>query len=83
MIGKTNGEALVHLLDMEGIAASAGSACNAGKEEVSHVLKAIGIPKEKASSSLRISLGRENTEEDARYMAKILPEIIENIRRLS
>ncbi|MCQ2445923.1 MAG: hypothetical protein MJ141_03440, partial [Clostridia bacterium] len=44
---------------------------------------AIGIPEEKASSSLRISLGRENTEEDARYMAKILPEIIENIRRLS
>lgn len=83
VIGKTNGEALVHLLDMEGIAASAGSACNAGKEAVSYVLKAIGIPEEKASSSLRISLGRENTEEDARYMAKILPEIIENIRRLS
>ena len=70
-------------LDMLGVAASSGSACTSGSLEASHVLLAIGLPPEIAHGSLRLTLGKENTEEDIDYVIKILPAIIEKLRKLS
>lgn len=60
-----SGEAMLHLLDLWGICVSTGSACNSGKDKPSHVLLALGITEEQAKSSIRISYGRYNLEEDA------------------
>jgi cysteine desulfurase len=60
-----SGEAMMHLLDLKGICVSTSSACNSGKEKPSHVLLALGLSEEQAKSSIRISYGRYNTEEDA------------------
>ena len=60
-----SGEAMLHLLDLWGICVSTGSACNSGKDEPSHVLLALGLAEERAKSSIRISYGRYNLEEDA------------------
>ena len=57
-------EGMLHIFDMKGIAISAGAACNSKKTEVSHVLKAIGLPSELAVSTLRISLSAENSGKD-------------------
>ena len=83
VIKNVSGEALVHFMDMEGIAVSAGSACSAGKNHVSHVLQSIGFDENEAASSVRISLGRENTAADAHYIAQKLTHIIRHIREIS
>jgi len=70
-------------LDMEGVAASSGSACTSGSLEPSHVLLAIGLPPEIAHGSLRLTLGKDNTEEEIDYVIDILPGIIEKLRTLS
>ncbi len=70
-------------LDMEGIAASSGSACTSGSLTASYVLLAIGLPPEIAHGSLRLSLGKDNTEEEIDYMTSILPGIIKKLRALS
>jgi cysteine desulfurase len=70
-------------LDMKGVAASSGSACTSGSLEPSHVLLAIGLPPEIAHGSLRLTLGKDNTEEDIDYVLDILPKIIEKLRALS
>ena len=70
-------------LDMEGVAASSGSACTSGSLEPSHVLLAIGLPPEIAHGSLRLTLGKDNTEEEVDYVIDILPQIIEKLRALS
>ena len=57
-------EAIVHILDLKGVAISAGAACDSRNTQVSHVLKAIHLPREYAEGTVRISLGVENTEED-------------------
>lgn len=57
-------EGMLHILDMKGIAVSAGAACHAGKTGVSHVLKAIRLPRPLAECTLRISLGEDNTDSD-------------------
>lgn len=57
-------DTLLFLLDMDGVMASSGSACSSGALEVSHVLKAIGLSDKKAKSSIRLSLGIDNTKED-------------------
>jgi len=60
------GEGLVHILDVKGIAVSAGAACDSRNTQVSHVLKAIRLPVRQARGVIRISLGAENTLEDLR-----------------
>lgn len=77
------GESLLLLLDMKGVAASSGSACTSGSLDPSHVLLAIGLPHEKAHGSLRITFGRENTEEDVDYLVEILPGIVQRLRDMS
>jgi cysteine desulfurase len=77
------GESMLLSLDMEGVAASSGSACTSGSLKASHVLLAIGLPPEIAHGSLRLTLGKDNTEEEVDYMIGILPGIIEKLRALS
>ncbi len=75
-----SGEALVLLLDQNGICASSGSACSAGALEPSHVLLAMGYSEDAARGSLRLSLGAENTEAEIDTVLKILPGIISRLR---
>ncbi|MCK4240806.1 MAG: cysteine desulfurase NifS [Candidatus Atribacteria bacterium] len=77
------GESMLLNLDMEGVAASSGSACTSGSLEPSHVLLAIGLPPEIAHGSLRLTLGKDNTEKEVEYVIGILPKIIEKLRALS
>ncbi len=72
-------EALILYLDKFGICASSGSACSSGLSEPSHVLTAIGLEKDDAYGSLRITFGRENTKEDVDYLIECL---IKNINKL-
>ena len=76
-------ESLLIALDMNGIAVSSGSACSSGSTEPSHVLLAMNIPAETCRSAIRISLGRENTEEDVGYALSILPGIVSRLREIS
>jgi len=76
-------EALLISLDIKGIAASAGSACASGALEPSHVLLAMGIPRELARGSLRISLGKENTEAEVDYFLGLLPDIVARLRAVA
>lgn len=76
------GESLLLMLDMQGIAASSGSACASGSSEPSHVLRAMGLTAEQASSSVRFSLGRYNTEEDISEIVRITAECVEKLRSL-
>jgi len=77
------GESVLLNLDMLGIAASSGSACTSASLDPSHVLVAMGIPVELAHGSLRLTLGKENTQEDVDAIAQALPGIIEKLRALS
>ena len=77
------GESLVMRLDMQGVSASTGSACSSESLEPSHVLLAIGLKHEEAHGSLRLSLGKWNKVADVNYVVKILPSIIENLRKIS
>ncbi len=77
------GESMLLNLDMEGVAASSGSACTSGSLEPSHVLLAIGLPPEIAHGSLRLTLGKDNSEEEVEYVIGILPKIVEKLRALS
>lgn len=82
-IDGVHGSDVVAMADEFGIAISAGSACNEGDAIPSHVLKAIGLSDEEALSSIRVSLGRYNTEEEIDYACVILPKIIERLRSLN
>ena len=77
------GESLLLSLDMVGIAGSSGSACTSGSLDPSHVLLAIGLPHEIAHGSLRLTLGRDNTEQDVDYVLEQLPKIVERLRSMS
>ncbi|MFP3984901.1 MAG: cysteine desulfurase family protein [Candidatus Bathyarchaeia archaeon] len=77
------GEAIVLSLDTEGIAASSGSACASTSGAPSHVLLAIGLKPEEARGSLRLSLGKYNSEEDIDYILQVLPKIVERLREVS
>lgn len=77
------GESLLLSLDMQGVAASSGSACTSGSLQPSHVLLAMGIPHEIAHGSLRLTLGRDNSEEDVNYFLEVLSPIVERLRAMS
>jgi cysteine desulfurase len=77
------GEGLVLGLDMLGIAASTGSACSTGSLEPSHVLLAMGLKHEQAHGSLRITLGRENNQEEVSYFLDVLPGVVSRLREIS
>lgn len=77
------GESLVHLLDLKGICVSAASACSAGTDAPSHVLLAMGYSEREAMEALRISYGRENTQEDAERIAEEIVRAVRKIRTLS
>lgn len=77
------GEALLLNLDMKGIAVSSGSACTSGSLDPSHVLLAMDIPHETAHGSLRITLGKENTEKDVDYLVEELANIVDGLREIS
>jgi cysteine desulfurase len=76
-------EAILLALATKEIYVSTGSACSEGAEEVSHVLEAIGLKPEIARSSIRMSLGRFNTEEDIKTVLEELPEIVKRLREIS
>ena len=77
------GESILLQLDMEGIAASSGSACSTGSTEPSHVLTAIGVDADTAHSALRLSLGQSTTAADVDHAAQTIPEIIARLRALA
>ena len=77
------GEALLLHLDSRGIRASSGSACSSASLDPSHVLLAIGLPHEVAHGSLRLSLGRETTEEDVDDILKEVPQVVAYLRDMS
>jgi cysteine desulfurase len=73
-------DALLLGLDMRGICASSGSACSAGKLHASHVLTAMGVPEERATGALRLSLGRMTRPEDIERVIEVLPPLVERMR---
>lgn len=77
------GESLLLMLDMKGIAASSGSACTSGSLDPSHVLLAIGLPHEVAHGSLRLTLSEYNTKEEVDYVIEELPKIVTYLRNMS
>lgn len=77
------GESLLILLDMQGIAGSSGSACTSGSLDPSHVLLGIGLPHEIAHGSLRLTLNDENTVEEVDYVVEKVKEIVERLRLMS
>ncbi|NLO90261.1 MAG: cysteine desulfurase NifS [Clostridia bacterium] len=77
------GESLLLSLDMKGIEASSGSACTSGSLDPSHVLTAMGVPFEFIHGSVRMTLGRDNTEEDIDYVLEVFPEIVDRLREMS
>jgi cysteine desulfurase len=77
------GESLVLSLNAKGIAGSTGSACSSKKLEPSHVLLAIGLDPVDAHGSLRLTLGRGNTEDDINYVLEVLPDVVQRLRLMS
>ncbi|MGZ5561770.1 MAG: cysteine desulfurase NifS [Halobacteriota archaeon] len=77
------GESLLLRLNAKGIAGSTGSACSSKKLEPSHVLLAIGLSPVDAHGSLRLTLGRETTNADVRYVSEVLPGIVNELRQMS
>ena len=74
-----DGGSVALALDLGGIAASTGSACSSGSDEVSHVLTAMGYPVEEARGALRLSLGRTTTDSDIDDAARIVPEVLRRL----
>jgi cysteine desulfurase len=78
-----DGNTLLMLLDVEGFACSSGSACKTGDPEPSEVLTAIGLPREWALGSLRVTLGISSTADDVERFLAILPGVVQRVRELS
>ena len=77
------GEAILLHLDLKGISVSTGSACASGSLEPSHVLMATGLGAELAHGSIRFSMGKQTTKSEVEYVASVMPEIIETLRKFS
>lgn len=77
------GESMLLLLDLEGIAVSTGSACASGSLQPSHVLRAMDIPAETCHASLRFTLGKFNTEQEIEQVLEILPKVVAKLRKMS
>lgn len=75
-------EALLYLLEKEGIMASAASSCASGAQDPSHVLAAIGVPRSLAGGSLRLSLGVTTTDDDVDRVLDVLPAAVDRLRLL-
>ncbi|HLE06747.1 MAG TPA: aminotransferase class V-fold PLP-dependent enzyme, partial [Candidatus Nanoarchaeia archaeon] len=77
------GESVLLMLDSKGIAVSTGSACSSHSLKPSHVLTAIGLRPEKSHGSIRITLSRDNTKDDAKYLIDSLKEIVIKLREMN
>ena len=77
------GESLLLMLDMEGICASSGSACESASLDPSHVLKSIGLDDRAAKGSLRLTINEDNDDEDILYIIDRLAKAVEKLRALS
>jgi cysteine desulfurase len=77
------GEALVIALDLKGLAVSSGAACSSGAIEPSHVLLAMGLPHQRARASIRISLGKQTTNDDIDFAVQVIPETVARLREIS
>lgn len=73
----SDGEMLLHRLDLMGIAISTGSACDSENTQISHVIQAIKVPKEYAQGTVRVSFGKYNTEEDAKIIGHAFAKVLE------
>lgn len=72
-----DGEAILHRMDLMGICISTGSACDTVNTQISHVIKAVGVPEEYAAGTIRISLGKDNTKEEVENIATALLRILD------
>jgi cysteine desulfurase len=80
VVGEADGASMVVKLDLEGVAASVGSACTTGSTEPSHVLTAMGYPEDEARGSLRLSLGRTTTDAEIDEAVEVVPRVIADSR---
>jgi cysteine desulfurase len=83
MVPGADSEALLMHFDLAGIAVSSGSACSTGAVEPSHVLTAMGIPRELALGAIRFSLGHETTAADIERAAEVIPTVVNKVRKLA
>jgi cysteine desulfurase len=82
-ISGADGESMLLNLDQEGICASSGAACTSGTLEISHVLRALGLPDEEARGSLRLTTGLRTTDSDVERLLAVLPSIVERVREVT
>jgi cysteine desulfurase len=82
-VDSIDGEALVIALDLQGLAVSTGAACSSGAIEPSHVLTAMGLRADRARASIRVSLGKQNTDDEVDFAIGLFPETIARLRELS
>jgi cysteine desulfurase len=80
VVGDADGSSMVMKLDLEGVAASVGSACTTGSTDPSHVLTALGYPDDEARGSLRLSLGRTTTDAELDEAVEVVPRVIAGSR---
>ncbi len=78
-----DGELLAILLDRQGIAISTGSACSSGKIKESRILKACHVPSDYRRGTIRVSLGRFNSDDEVAFLLKVLPEAVQKVRKIS
>ena len=76
-------EALLMHLDLQGVAASSGSACSTGSVEPSHVLVAMGVPRDQALGAIRFSFGHESTTADVDRVVEVMPTVVAKVRKLA
>ncbi|HEV8491629.1 MAG TPA: cysteine desulfurase NifS, partial [Candidatus Angelobacter sp.] len=75
--------ALVIALDLKGLAVSSGAACSSGAIEPSHVLLAMALLHQRARASIRISLGKQTTNDDIDFAIRVIPETVARLREIS